>query len=221
MVCENGFAGCGITCNGGGGTELPEDVLAEQEKGACTKAICSTVDKNAYFCDKTKGTFYFDASKGTCDAENTCMVCENGFAGCGITCSDTCDGEDYTGTCAEDKKTAVVCVKGETKNHTCFKDICETRTDGTIYCPKDQKAIDNETARRACIEGGKEILKEGGAVGDCCDTENYKPAGCVEATNSGLRCSTGVIVEWTCQTGKTCSFDPDSTEYPGGKYSCI
>ena len=155
VVCDNGYAGCGITCNGGGGgnnADLPDDVKAAQAAGACTKAMCSS-NGNAYFCDKEEGTYYFDAGKGTCSASAACVVCDNGYAGCGITCnggsSNTCDGEDYTGTCAADSKTAVVCVGGKTKNYTCFNDICETRDDGTIYCPKDQQSIDNEAARRA------------------------------------------------------------------------
>ena len=145
------------------------------------------------------------------------VKCDKGNGGNTGTCTD----DDYVGTCADDHKTAVVCVKGEVKNYTCFSDICETRTDGTIYCPKDQKAVDNEAIRRECEEGGKTIYTSGGSAGDCCDAENYVPDGCVEATNSGLRCSSGVIVEWTCTSPKVCHFDPESTEYVGGKYSCV
>ena len=139
----------------------------------------------------------------------------------GNTTPTGCTDDDYVGTCADDHKTAVVCVKGEVKNYTCFNEICETRTDGTIYCPKDQAAVNNEEKRRECEAGGKTIYTEGGSAGDCCDAENYKPAGCVEATNSGLRCSSGVIVEWTCTSPKVCNFDASSTEYVGGKYSCV
>ncbi len=185
----------------------------------CDKATyqqtCTDSNAHALVCWDNKVT-QWDCANNNC-SKNTekplQVVCEKG-----TTTPEACTGEDYTGTCAADKKTAVVCVKGETKNFTCFNDICETRKDGTIYCPKDQKAIDNEEARKACED--KEQIKEGGKVGDCCDTENYKPAGCDTAKNSGLRCSTGVIVEWTCTGTKKCKFDPESTEYPGGKYSC-
>ncbi|MBO4351448.1 MAG: hypothetical protein J6A01_10955 [Proteobacteria bacterium] len=194
-----------------------EDAATDPSVGkACDdnyKATCINGGANALVCNKGK------IAQWTC-ADNQCTP-NGSTADCpkeSSTTPETCTGEDYTGTCADDKKTAVVCVKGEVKNYTCFNDICETRKDGTIYCPRDQAAIDNEEARKKCED--KEKLVEGGKAGDCCDTDNYKPAGCDTATNSGLRCSTGVIVEWKCTSPKVCNFDPTSTEYPGGKYSC-
>lgn len=75
-VCSNGYGGCGITC-------LPSDI-----QGTCTQAKCSTVDGNAYFCNKTTGEYYFDATHGKCTTAKPCQVCSNGYAGCGITCNN-------------------------------------------------------------------------------------------------------------------------------------
>ena len=197
-VCSNGYGGCGITCNDNPGTtEIPADVKAWEP---CTGAVCGS-DGNVYFCDKEAKTFYLDPSKGVCTSDKKCTVCSNGYGGCGITCNDsgntgeTCTEENKHGTCAADNATAKVCINGKYQTWTCAGNVCGTNEDGTINCPKE-----------STTECTGEKLTSGGVAGNCCDVENYEPAGCVD--NAGLRCSSdGIIKAWTCKAGETCTYD--------------
>ena len=196
-VCSNGYGGCGITCNDNPGTsEIPADVKAQEP---CTGAVCGS-DGNVYFCDKEAKTFYL-TSKGVCTSDKICTVCSNGYGGCGITCNDsgntgeTCTEENKHGTCAADNATAKVCINGKYQTWTCAGNVCGTNEDGTINCPKE-----------STTECTGEKLTSGGVAGNCCDVENYEPAGCVD--NAGLRCSSdGIIKAWTCKAGETCTYD--------------
>ena len=178
-------------------SEIPADVKAQEP---CTGAVCGS-DGNVYFCDKEAKTFYLDSSKGVCTSDKKCTVCSNGYGGCGITCNDsgntgeTCTEENKHGTCAADNATAKVCINGKYQTWTCAGNVCGTNEDGTINCPKE-----------STTECTGEKLTSGGVAGNCCDVENYEPAGCVD--NAGLRCSSdGIIKAWTCKAGETCTYD--------------
>ena len=178
-------------------SEIPADVKAQEP---CTGAVCGS-DGNVYFCDKEAKTFYLDPSKGVCTSDKKCTVCSNGYGGCGITCNDsgntgeTCTEENKHGTCAADNATAKVCINGKYQTWTCAGNVCGTNEDGTINCPKE-----------STTECTGEKLTSGGVAGNCCDVENYEPAGCVD--NAGLRCSSdGIIKAWTCKAGETCTYD--------------
>ena len=195
--------GTGTTCKNGTcetvvvPSEIPADVKAQEP---CTGAVCGS-DGNVYFCDKEAKTFYLDPSKGVCTSDKKCTVCSNGYGGCGITCNDsgntgeTCTEENKHGTCAADNATAKVCINGKYQTWTCAGNVCGTNEDGTINCPKE-----------STTECTGEKLTSGGVAGNCCDVENYEPAGCVD--NAGLRCSSdGIIKAWTCKAGETCTYD--------------
>ena len=195
--------GTGTTCKNGTcetvvvPSEIPADVKAQEP---CTGAVCGS-DGNVYFCDKEAKTFYLDSSKGVCTSDKKCTVCSNGYGGCGITCNDsgntgeTCTEENKHGTCAADNATAKVCINGKYQTWTCAGNVCGTNEDGTINCPKE-----------STTECTGEKLTSGGVAGNCCDVENYEPAGCVD--NAGLRCSSdGIIKAWTCKAGETCTYD--------------
>lgn len=196
--------GTGTTCKNGTcetvvvPSEIPADVKAQEP---CTgHAVCGS-DGNVYFCDKEAKTFYLDPSKGVCTSDKKCTVCSNGYGGCGITCNDsgntgeTCTEENKHGTCAADNATAKVCINGKYQTWTCAGNVCGTNEDGTINCPKE-----------STTECTGEKLTSGGVAGNCCDVENYEPAGCVD--NAGLRCSSdGIIKAWTCKAGETCTYD--------------
>jgi hypothetical protein len=93
---------------------------------------------------------------------------------------------------------------------------------GVVSCPRDQDAYDRLTT--ACTGDG---VTSGGVENNCCEQATYTPSGCDATTNTGLRCdSTGKVTTWTCPpasdpTKTKCVFDPNSTKYPGGEYSCV
>lgn len=183
---------------------------------ACTPESTGQCDV-ACNADKTEG-YYWDTTRdvvGTkkcpnadCTVSGTSVGCASGSTGGS---SETCDVETYVNTCADDKATAKVCVKGTVKNWTCYNNICEVDDENQVNCPKDASDAADCTG---------DTVTEGGVENQCCNPDEYKPAGCDTATNSGLRCSSkGKVTKWTCSTG-TCKYDATSTEYPGGKYTC-
>jgi len=112
IVCDNGFGGCGINCGG----DLPADVPTSCVRGT-DPAVCSEITGNAYFCGD-EGIYYTNAT-GTCTADKKCIVCDNGFGGCGITC-------EGGGDLPVDVPTS--CIKGMSPA------VCSTITGNAYFC---------------------------------------------------------------------------------------
>ena len=127
IVCPDGFGGCGITCSGTG--ELPADVPSSCVKGT-SPAVCSTITGNAYFCGDTG---YYLSAAGTCTADKKCIVCPDGFGGCGITCKDPADNCPTTAGAACTTNCTNICTGN--KGYYCASGSTrETACPGTTNC---------------------------------------------------------------------------------------
>ena len=72
---------CTVSSDGYGDCQkLPSDI-----SGPCNGAKCSSIDHRAYYCNYDTHTYYYHKS-GDCTGQNKCVVCDNGFGGCGIVC---------------------------------------------------------------------------------------------------------------------------------------
>lgn len=188
VVCSKDSSSGGETCDS-----------ATDTTKTCTDA--NTVK----YCYKGK---WYTKTCTTCmtNADNTYYCCNGENDKCtGSSTTETCTTEDEgKGTCAEGGATARVCKSGVMKDWTCYNNICNTKEDGTIYCPKD------EAAATPCTG---ENVTSGGAEGQCCDKATYVPSGC----DTALRCSSaGKLVKWTCKDNQTCSYDA-ATKY----FTCV
>ncbi len=68
-----------VECKGG---DIPADIPTSCIKNS-SPAICSDDKSVAYFCGDN-GTYY----KGATCSDYNCVVCPNGYGGCGVTCKD-------------------------------------------------------------------------------------------------------------------------------------
>ena len=171
---------------------------------------CSDDFTKRYYCGKDNTVVENSCNNG-CDPAslgNNSSKCKSGG---GSTCTgekvttggtageSCCDTATYQVSCINSNANALICSGGTVKQWDCKDSQCSV-ADNRVTCP-------NPNGSGSSAECTGETVSTGGVVGQCCDAENYNPAGCNPSSNSGLRCSNGIIKEWTCKENQTCSYD--------------
>jgi len=190
VLCDNGYVGCGITCNQT--VERPANVPETCASG--DPGICGS-DGNAWICGD-KNTYY-TAAKFMCTADKPCKLCKNGYVGCGVVCNE--DKVDCTATseaacnavCSEDKKTGYYWSKDKIAVMNCENADCNV-TDGRVECgvaDSDCTAESTSICLGACNEAKTEgyywsnnkVNKLTCANADCNVSNNRVECGVLEA----------------------------------------
>ncbi|MBQ9242597.1 MAG: hypothetical protein IJ165_05140 [Proteobacteria bacterium] len=174
---------------------------------------CSDDFTKRYYCDNTSNVVVEKECSSGCDPASlggNSSKCKSGggqsssCTGDKVTTGGTagtscCDSSTYQVSCINGNANALICSGGVVKQWDCKDSQCSV-ADNRVTCP-------NPNGSGSSAECTGETVSTGGVVGQCCDAENYNPAGCNPSSNSGLRCSNGIIKEWTCKENQTCSYD--------------
>ena len=177
---------------------------------------CKSDGTKRYYCDLNKKVLV----EKSCSDGYTCTVNGKNSSSCvktscsgaqvttgGVPDKSCCNVGSYQVSCINGNANALICSGGIVKQWECANSQCSV-ANNKVTCPNP-----NGGGSNSCTGS---TVTEGGVVGQCCDTENYNPAGCDAYSNSGLRCSNGIIKEWTCKETQKCSYD-----FAKKWYSCI
>ncbi|MBQ8036021.1 MAG: hypothetical protein IJ268_03425, partial [Proteobacteria bacterium] len=177
---------------------------------------CKSDGTKRYYCDLNKKVLV----EKNCSDGYTCTVNGKNSSSCvktscsgaqvttgGVPDKSCCNVGSYQVSCINGNANALICSGGIVKQWECANSQCSV-ANNKVTCPNP-----NGGGSNSCTGS---TVTEGGVVGQCCDTENYNPAGCDAYSNSGLRCSNGIIKEWTCKETQKCSYD-----FAKKWYSCI
>ena len=134
VLCDNGYVGCGVTCNSA--AERPADV-PETCEYKVSSSLCAS-DGNAWICGNENT--YYTGAKFKCTAEKPCKICKNGYAGCGITCNEdkaectSSSTEACNGACSADKTEGYYWSNDKVVVLTCANADCNIASNGYVNC---------------------------------------------------------------------------------------
>ncbi|MBQ8036651.1 MAG: hypothetical protein IJ268_06625 [Proteobacteria bacterium] len=193
--------------DGGNESDVPD--CAPGGTVYCKKA-CKAGGSEGYYYSKGE-VHIVTCANNDCTTASGKVECASDTIAEGGNEGDACNRQTYKQTCINGGANALVCWDDVVTKWTCANSECmdaghDHEKPLQVSCKKPN-GIDSTTA---CTG---DTVTEGGVVGQCCDSEQYKPAGCDPETNSGLRCSDGIIKEWACPDGLTCSYHPVKNWY--------
>ena len=185
-------------------TNIPESCV----KGE-SPAICGD-DDNVYFCGD-EGKYYVG---GLCNPLSPCVVCSNGYGGCGISCGGSEKPADVPDTCEKGTSPAICASDGNA--WFCGNTGYYLNAKGTCTPDKPCKVCSNGYGGCGitCNDEGsgseENCAATGGNPGDCCVSDSYTPT-CINGGANALICSSGKIKQWTCANSQ-CSYNADTNK---------